>query len=373
MTLMKMAVERELSVAIDGAEEQSLPKPFPSDASDLGIEADLLAFAATFARRYSSRKPTIYWTDMSLSAGAGWLMVVLAICSSHSVLTGSAILLAVLLLYRAASFVHELSHLPRGELPGFRTAWNILVGIPLLIPSFMYEGVHNQHHTKTRYGTSADPEYLPLASMPFKVTITFLATSFLVPFLLLFRFGILTPLSFVIPSLRETVITRFSALAINPAYRRRQPTGSFRTQWLRQEAAASVWSLALILSPWIWGWRPLVIYLVTLSVVAFLNQIRTLTAHLWESQGMQMSVTEQYLDSVNVPPPELLPALWAPVGLRYHALHHLLPGVPYHSLGQAHQQMMKIPQIKSVYTKTNRSGILRMLSEIRNKALTRKV
>ncbi len=45
-----------------------------------------------------------------------------------------------------------------------------------------------------------------------------------------------------------------------------------------------------------------------------------------ENDGEVMSVTEQYLDSVNVPPPGLLPALWAPVGLRYHALHHLLPG-----------------------------------------------
>ena len=63
----------------------------------------------------------------------------------------------------------------------------------------------------------------------------------------------------------------------------------------------------------------------------FLNQVRTLVAHLWENDGEPMSVTAQYLDSVNVPPPATLPALWAPVGLRYHALHHLLPGVPYHA------------------------------------------
>jgi fatty acid desaturase len=70
-----------------------------------------------------------------------------------------------------------------------------------------------------------------------------------------------------------------------------------------------------------------------------LNQLRTLVAHLWENDGEPMSVTDQYLDTVNVPPPGLLPALWAPVGLRYHALHHLLPGVPYHNLGKAHRRL----------------------------------
>src|SRR3546814_12815545 len=71
----------------------------------------------------------------------------------------------MLALYRAASFIHELTHIRKGALPGFRFGWNLIVGIPLMIPSFMYEEVHTQHHARTRYGTASDPEYLPLALM----------------------------------------------------------------------------------------------------------------------------------------------------------------------------------------------------------------
>ncbi len=46
--------------------------------------------------------------------------------------------------------------------PGFRFGFNAVIGVPMLVPSYMYEGVHNLHHARTRYGTDQDPEYLPL-------------------------------------------------------------------------------------------------------------------------------------------------------------------------------------------------------------------
>jgi fatty acid desaturase len=95
--------------------------------------------------------------------------------------------------------------------------------------------------------------------------------------------------------------------------------------------------------------RDFLIFLGVAAGVMFLNQVRTLVAHLWENGGDPMSVTAQFLDSVNVPPPATLPALWAPVGLRYHALHHLLPGVPYHNLGEAHRRLCRELETASVY------------------------
>jgi fatty acid desaturase len=71
-----------------------------------------------------------------------------------------------------------------------------------------------------------------------------------------------------------------------------------------------------------------------------------------------MTVTAQFLDSVNVPPPGPLAELWAPVGLRYHALHHLLPSLPYHSLPEAHRRLAVQLGQGSTYAKANYAGLL---------------
>src|SRR5690606_9958119 len=94
-------------------------------------------------------------------------------------------LVAALALYRALLFIHELTHIHRDALPGFRLAWNLLVGIPVLMPSLMYENVHTLHHARTRYGTAEDPEYLPLALMKWWSLPVFVLTALLLPAALL--------------------------------------------------------------------------------------------------------------------------------------------------------------------------------------------
>ena len=117
---------------------------------------------------------------------------------------------AVLALYRGMSMIHEISHIKHAAVPGFRAGWNALIGVPMMIPSFMYEGVHNLHHAKTRYGTSEDPEYLPLALMKPWTLPVFLVAAMLAPLALLFRFGVLGPLSLLVPPLRKRVARRLA-------------------------------------------------------------------------------------------------------------------------------------------------------------------
>ena len=332
----------------------------------------MLRAAAELARDYAHADPRIYWPDLLASALIGWSALVGAILVDNPAVALACGLVSMLALYRAASFIHELTHIRKGALPGFRLGWNLLAGLPLMIPSFMYEGVHTQHHARTRYGTAEDPEYLPLALMkPWSLPL-FILVAALAPIGLILRFGVLTPLSLLIPPLRRKVVAEFSALSINPAYRRRAPEGDFARQWAWQEAGASVVALALVGSVFAFGWKPLLVYMAVHSAMTVINQLRTLVAHLWENEGEAMTVTAQYLDSVNVPPPATLPALWAPVGLRYHALHHLLPSVPYHALGTAHARLMAMIDAESPYHRGNYTGMIPLVGKIARSTMTRR-
>jgi hypothetical protein len=168
-------------------------------------DAAMLKAAANLTRDLNVPKSGIYWADMLGSALLGYAALFAAMFVHPAWLAVGLGLVAILALYRAGSFIHELTHIKKGSVKGFRFTWNLVVGVPLLIPSFMYEGVHNQHHAKRYYGTVDDPEYLPLALMHPWTLPLFLIAAALAPIGMLLRFGILAPLSLLSPKLRAAV------------------------------------------------------------------------------------------------------------------------------------------------------------------------
>ena len=303
-------------------------------------------------------KPWVYWTDLLVCAALGWGTLLIG-ASAHGWLAVTCFIVSALALHRASHFIHELTHLKAGSVPNFEAGWNVIIGVPLLLPSFFYVGVHHLHHARSRYGTAEDPEYLPLAHRsPFSLVV-FLIAAALFPVALIGRILILAPLSLLHQTLRELTVTRASALAFNPAFRRRWPTGQDLVNFHRQEIAATAWAFVLagLLLTHIIPWHGFFYAMGIAATVGFVNQIRTAAAHLFENEGGEMTFEQQLLDSVNVPGNPLITTLWAPVGLRFHALHHLLPGLPYHSLGAAHRRLLAELPADSPYRQTVVSGL----------------
>jgi fatty acid desaturase len=330
----------------------------------------LLAIRRQFSGAFRP-SPWIYWSDLLASAGVGWAAFAAggqAPLASFTYLAATVV--ATVALLRAALFIHELAHLKRGTLPGLESVWNFLVGLPLMLPSLMYVESHGDHHRQSLFGTSADPEYASIERWSRLRIVGFIAIVLAVPPLLALRWGVLGPLSYLIPWLRRLVVQRASTLVINLGYRRPAPQGQNAVRWLLQEAAAAVvfW---IIVAGGIAGWIParwlLQWYLVGAGIL-LVNQVRTLAAHRYNNDGKQLDSLGQLLASINLRGWPLLTVLAAPLGLRYHALHHFLPAVPYHSLGALHRQLLAELPWDSPYRRTERGGILSTVQDLLQRA-----
>jgi fatty acid desaturase len=297
--------------------------------------------------------PRTYWTDLLLTAAVGWgAFAVAVLFRTWSWPWFLALFVSVCALYRGLCFLHEITHLRAAMLRRFEFAWNIVFGIPLLLPSFMYVGVHQYHHGLSTYGTERDPEYLPFAGKRLMITV-FIIQGLLIPLMLFVRFFVIFPVSLVSPPVRRWLSVHFSALCLNAKFRR-DDSSPVRRSILRWELATVMSWIAVAAAVALFsrlGWRYLVTWYVALASVAVLNIIRTLGAHRYTSDGRPLGRDQQLIDSIDTPG-AFWTELWAPVGLRYHALHHYFPGIPYHNLGAAYRRLSQNLPGDAVYHQT---------------------
>ena len=249
----------------------------------------------------------------------------------------------VLLFLRAVMFTHELVHLPKEGWNGFRFAWNVLCGIPFLIPSFTYYP-HIDHHRRKSYGTEDDGEYLNLSHQSPRAILFYMLLTVITPIASFVRFGILSPIAWVYPGIRKWKFQHASTMAMDFSYVRPEASDRvYRVMYL-QEAACFLVCVGIVLhAPLIaktW-FDPLWLHAYAVSLaILLLNNIRTLGAHRWTGEGSELTFEQQLLDSCDYPYNPWITELWGPTGTRYHATHHLFPSLPYHNLGKAHRRLM---------------------------------
>lgn len=330
---------------------------------------DLDAVSHRLVADLHAPQPWIFWTDLAVSAAIGWSAFAVAVLAvPFSATMWMAALVSGLALYRGVCFTHELAHLQRRALPGFETSWNVLFGVPLLLPSFTYLGVHQSHHSLSSYGTRDDPEYLPFASSWRLMVIFAIQSTLLMPVALIVRFLLLAPAGLVVPALHRWLEAHASSFAMNPEYRR-EVSPDMAAKMRRWEVGMlAFWAAAFVaMSTGALPYRAVGLWLAVLTFVSLLNTVRVLGAHEYDSEGAILSRQGQLSDSIDTPGGPWT-ELWAPVGLRYHALHHYFPGIPYHNLGAAYRRIVATLPRDAAYLESTSPGIRQSLVVLYNKA-----
>jgi len=103
-----------------------------------------------------------------------------------------------------------------------------------------------------------------------------------------------------------------------------------------------------------WTRLPL-LYSIALGVLV-LNQLRLLADHHFDTDGSPFELDDHIRDSCNYTGRDFLTWLLFPFAIRYHALHHLFPMLPYHNLKAAHAYLLAHLPADSPYRSLDQSS-----------------
>ena len=330
---------------------------------DIGLPTRSLA---VLVRDLQEPRPGIFWTDLICSVAIVHVVLYLSVPFPQSIIEGRVVAIiglaiGVLALYRASYFNHEIAHQARSRrLPGFETAWNLSVGIPLLIPSFLYSDHHN-HHSMQGFGTAADAEYLPQNRRGLAGGAALLAACFVLPVVYVVRFALLTPAAWASQSVRRFVDERASSLGLLGLCARALPTPAERKVWRVQEAACFLYLLGAG-AGLITGLIPFGLaaeFSTMMVLVLALHGLRIMAGHRYQSDGHPKNRLQQVADSFNFTRNRPLTWLMAPLGFHLHALHHLFPTIPYHNMPEAHRRIAAALPKDSPYHRAESASYLR--------------
>jgi fatty acid desaturase len=302
---------------------------------------------------FMARNMLQYWVDF-LCTWSLFVMGMVAWIFAPMALSIVGLVIGIFAAYRCGSFMHEIVHFNRRskEEMAFKAGWNLLFGIIILSPSRLYDA-HLEHHMPKSFATIEDPEYVPITNRSFFGLAFFVFHHVLGPITLVAVRMFLNPIIWIFPALGAKLMNgKGTSLVINWDY---IPTDKTKaTAFDRFAIVASTALLYVYLGAIISGLVPLVIVAKILALIIIsmvLNGVRTLVAHRYINYDRQsVSREEQLLDSVNLIGNPIIGGLLAPVGLRYHALHHLVQALPYHSLEPAHIKLMaELPEDDSYH------------------------
>jgi fatty acid desaturase len=301
-------------------------------------------------------RPGIFWVDFGGATAFAWIAFWLTLPRFSPGLPERILWFALSSLgfYRALIFIHELAHTRSEKLRTFRLVWNIFCGSMFFLPEFTYS-IHRSHHLTATFSTSDDPEYLPLAyQKPLELVAPFLILAF-GPLAMMLRFLVAAPLSWAIGGrFREWLLSYASSFKMNPKFKWKDISAEDRRLAVVQEIGCLLWWSSFITFAFLIREPRIILhwYIVT-YVILTVNLVRAIAAHGYANgEGERVTHEEQLLDSITITGFSPMALVLAPVGMRYHSLHHLFPTLPYYSMRKAHNRLLSVLPHDHIYRKT---------------------
>lgn len=318
--------------------------------------ADVIDYYKEHLQSGNKVNKRIFWLDLWVTAIFFWCFFILSFRTSSILVTGLLLFIASIFLYRGLAFSHEIVHHP-AQLKWFRWVWDLLFGVVSFYPSYLYQS-HLDHHKAEQYGTLNDPEYILLADK--KKTLKFLAATVFLPIALIVR-TLLFPISMVSRKFDQLFQNKLHHFTINLQYQPKPFNDTIKKKICLESSACSfiLYGYLVLLMLGVVSFQIAIYWYVVVLLALILNQIRFLFCTHHYTNISSKTLSEQIADSVNYDSNSLLAIVIAPVGLRYHALHHLFPGIPYHSLKKIHHALQNNCKDSQVYQSTIKRQMLK--------------
>lgn len=300
--------------------------------------------------------------EFALSAITYWAAFFVGVTGQTPTTRLTAIAIAVLACFRCIMFLHPIFHLPRPLRLKMQNTYDWLFGIWGLIPYALYAETHRVHHHPAHTASNRDPEYLAFSKTSRAFIASYIAKSLLIPSLLLIRFTTLTWLGTFSLPLRKWVELKASALSLRPDFEARIPTEAERKKRLRKEWIGSLFFVSLVVaSP-----GGLAIWFFVATACSLMNALQLLVLHEYRGREEKASSTYDELDDTTTFTTQTpwFTEIWAPVGQRFHALHHLVPNLPYYAMPEAHARLIEILPENSAYHRTFRKSYVAQFRRI---------
>lgn len=278
----------------------------------------------------------LHWRDFLLKVTLAWICIGFLL-NTRDLLYVGVLFIASIFTYHSIAFMHEFVHSKDTDFKVLTPLWHFFVGIPFLVPLFLYRQIHLTHHSKKYYSTTMDAEYLPFGLSRVSIILQLLF-NFVVPFLVVFRFLLMTPATYLNKNIKLLIENKLSFIGFKYSFDRKDIPVKNDLNYRIYDFLCFFY-LATVLVLVGYGYIPLKFiyswYLIMLIALTF-NSIRSFgSTHLYKFKGSEVSFDSHILDSINVDSESILTYILCPVGLQYHGVHHIFPSIPYHNLKES--------------------------------------